>query len=121
MCGNTGSLGQFGAKNLPGCSEHPGRWVRRTESMCDSTADDQESIGAIDCPRIGVDAAGHAHYWDEIDDRVIETANGDVVQTHDLAGRPLDKYRQFVADRRGWALSGGDLLGDAIATVAGDR
>lgn len=89
--------------------------------MCDYNTPTEKRTGRIDCPRIGVDSTGAIHYWDEPGDRVLVIRDGDVADVQQLDGRPLAEYREFVADERGWELSGGDLLGNAIATVAGGR
>jgi len=90
--------------------------------MNDSTANDQERTGSHDCPRLGVDTRGCQHYYDDAHDRVLVTADGDVVDVVALDGRSLATYRQFVADHddREWAAWLGEQFGEQVAALAGE-
>ncbi|MDZ7701827.1 MAG: hypothetical protein U5J98_07010 [Halobacteriales archaeon] len=60
--------------------------------------------GSRECPRVGIDQLGHTHYHDDEGDRMLLTNAGDVVEVHDLDGRPVEQWishvREHAAGRR---------------------
>lgn len=74
----------------------------------DERIDTEPDLGSYGVPRIGTDAAGDVHYYDDANDRILVTREGDVVHVEALDGRPVADWMGYVGAERGWDLTGTD-------------
>jgi hypothetical protein len=61
----------------------------------------RDGPGSYDVPRLGIDAEGDEHFYDDEHDRVLLVSDGDVEEVTDLNGRPFADYVAFIRSERG--------------------
>jgi len=89
---------------------------------------DNDRLGNHGVPRLGIDAEGARHYYDEEHERVLVTQNGNVEHVEDdIMWADTRAWKKHVQKRRGIAVWGGEQfqaglreIGEAVNADDGD-
>jgi hypothetical protein len=81
------------------------------------TGNDQ--LGNPKVPRLGIDAEGARHYYDEEHERILVTQDGDVEHVEeDIAWSDVQEWKAFVRERRGLAVWGAGQFAAELQTFS---
>ena len=79
---------------------------------------DNDRLGNHGVPRLGIDAEGARHYYDEEHERILATQDGDVEHVEeDIAWSDIQEWKAFVRERRGIAVWGDEQFVDQLETI----